>query len=142
MRSEQYVRIAVELAHDLSRLSDAARDPARSDAGFSADGRPAFCPEHRGGLPCDVAAVVCSKRIGYLSPSLDGKYFPQWEVVLVGECDTGGDSVFGIRTWATWSSRRTGCGAAVRLASYEEKNVSSFFPERRWSATDKPRIAS
>jgi hypothetical protein len=24
----------------------------------------------------------------------------------------------------------------------EEKNVSSFFPERRWSATDKPRIAS
>ena len=48
---EQYVRIAAELAEDLPRSERAAGNPARSDAGFSADGCPAVCPQHRGRLP-------------------------------------------------------------------------------------------
>ena len=75
---EQYVRIAVELAHDLSRLRRSARNPARSDAGFPADGRPTFCPERRGGLPQDVAALVCEiGQVCNLSNSETG-----WKPVL------------------------------------------------------------
>ena len=56
---EQFVSIAVELAGDLPRLRDlraTLRDRMRS---FSVDGCPAFCPERRGRLPQDVAALVC-----------------------------------------------------------------------------------
>ena len=54
---EQYVRIAAELAHDLPRLSRLLSRP-RDRMQLPADGRPALRPEHRGGLPRDVAAVV------------------------------------------------------------------------------------
>ena len=56
---EEYVRIAIELAQDLSRLSELTSNPAGSDAGFPSDERPTLCPERGGSLPHDVAALVC-----------------------------------------------------------------------------------
>ena len=61
--SEQYVRIAVAVGSRPVPIERAASNPARSDAGFPADGRPALCPERRGRLPHDVAALVCKGMI-------------------------------------------------------------------------------
>ena len=56
---EEYVRIAVELANDLPRLSQPAFHASPADGAIAADGCPALRPQHRGGLSPDVAAVVC-----------------------------------------------------------------------------------
>ena len=55
---EQFVKIAVELAGDLPRLSELRKGLREQNEAIAADGRPEICAEYGGGVSGDVECFL------------------------------------------------------------------------------------